>query len=97
MRRKDWFVWGLRKAVVSQSHGVRDDMPPEELTVQRNLGLHFLLFQQPSPWGGVCEHIRAGGLLITHHHQSAYPKSSHLLRLGPAVIWPWVCLLPPVR
>lgn len=70
MRRKDWFIWGLRKAVISQSHGVRDDMAPEEQTKPRNLGRHFLLFQQPSPWEEVCERIW-GGVLITHHHQGA--------------------------
>lgn len=57
MWRKDWLIWGLRKAVVSRSHGVRDERPPEELTVQRNLGLRRLLSQRPSPWEEVCEHI----------------------------------------
>lgn len=71
MRRKDWFIRGLRKPVISQSHGVRDDMTPEELTVQRDLGLRFLLLLQPSPQEEVCEHIWIGGVLITHHHQSA--------------------------
>lgn len=50
MWRKDWLIWGLRKAVISLSHGVRDETPPEELTVQQNLGLHCLLSQRPSPW-----------------------------------------------
>lgn len=94
MRGKGWLIWELRKAIISVLWDSRCDATRGADNAARSRAALVFYFSSPPPGK---RSVNMPGCINNPSSPKCYPEPDQLLRLGPAVIWLWVCLLPPVR